>query len=278
MKKFVSVLLTVSFLCVSLFFAGCNMKDEVRDNIQFYLSCSDEESEGYFKLNKDLSFEMSFKMFLNSYSHNVYEYKGDCVKIGSAYYISNINEINIYSKAFGYNVLHFDYSGTVTDLPTTLSCITENNMAAPFLKMTLLKKEGVTYSENEAVTVYSTKYNITSKSIKLIKGTDSNNLAGDLGLHFIYGSGETTPVSDDDDNFISIEGVDASKTGSYTAVITYGENKSVSYPVDVVDDYVTSWPGFNNSYQPGTKLTILSAKYIHCVWQRRVLSTRPPIW
>ena len=49
--------------------------------------------------------------------------------------------------------------------------------------------------------------------------------------------------------------MDASKSGSYTAVITYGENKSVSYPVDVVDDYVTSWPGFNNSYQTGTKLS-----------------------
>lgn len=94
----------------------------------------------------------------------------------------------------------------------------------------------------------------------MLKGTPQENLRSELGIIIICGGSNMVPIS----QVTEVEGVDTSKVGSYTATITYADDKTATMPVDVVDEFVESWPGLKRRcWKRGTDLSdVISGELI----------------
>lgn len=251
MKKLL-VLLAVLIICL-MPFSGCEL---FGDNVKFTLEYKDESTEGVFTMHNDLTFNFSVKNYVQSYYYGSIEYSGVCIEKDGNYYISEFDSALMKSYAFGYTLCDIDYgnrlkAGNYSGLGYILGNINEDSFVTYLgTKVLLLKNPKKKYAIGEAAAVVTNNFDSDTQSIKILKNTANTNLKEAMGLYVVYGSGNY-----DADGIGKIEGIDTSKTGSYTATVTYGDNKTITLPVNVVEDYVKNWPYIRYNWLVDTELS-----------------------
>ena len=199
---------------------------------------------------ENLSYKITFRT-TGPYNKGTYEYSGKCVEKGGKYYIKSYEKITLDYKVFDYAISSIDFSNLYTPMLDSLGGFDEDKMPARRIDsgVVLFTSPNKTYAYDEAVTVISTKFNMETLSVKVKKDTPAANLKSEMGLYVLYGGSNYGT-----DEISNIEGVDTSKLGSYTATITFANNKKETMKVDVVEDYVEQWPSIRSHWTVGTTL------------------------